>query len=109
MDRLLIITYPEMALGFGMAGADVMEIERGKESLELIERVIDEDRYSLIALEEALLDRIPEGLERRLRKRGRPALIPIRSPERWGKGGPKEPYIAKMLRKTIGYHIKIKR
>ena len=109
MDMLLVITYPDMALGFRMAGADVIEIERGRESPGVLERVIEEGRYGLIAVEEELLDRIPEELERRIRKKGRPVLIPIRSPQGWSKEKAKEPYVAKILRRTIGYHIKIKR
>ncbi len=109
MDRILVITYPEMALGFRMAGADVVEIEKGRESPQILEGVIEEDRYGLIALEEGLLERVPEDLEKRIRRKGRPVLIPIRSPEGWGGEAPGEPYIAKILRKTIGYHIKIKR
>lgn len=108
MDRILVITYPETALGFRMAGADVLEIERGRESPDIIEKVVEEGRYGLLIVEEGLLDKVPEDVEKRIRKRGRPVLVSIRSPQSWEEG-PKEPYIAKLLRRAIGYHIKIKR
>jgi hypothetical protein len=46
---------------------------------------------------------------RRIKKSGLPVIVPVNIPEAWGEGGPEEAPFARLIRRAIGYHIKLKK
>ena len=52
---------------------------------------------------------MPEPLLERVGREGVPVLLPFALPRRWEEAGRGEEYVATLIRRAIGYHVKIQR
>ena len=109
MRDFLVITEPGASTGFKCAGFDCMEAGADGDIGALLARLQAEGRYGLIAIEERLLSTVPENVMRRLRKRGEPVIVHINMPVKWGETESGESPVVRLIRRAIGYQIKIKR
>ncbi|HBO83768.1 MAG: hypothetical protein A2073_03275 [Deltaproteobacteria bacterium GWC2_42_11] len=110
MSKLLIITYPDASLGFSLAGVEVREAKEGEDITPLLQNIISGGEYGLLAVEENLLSKVPEGILKRIRKAGIPVIVPIDTPKSWyGEAEMESSYVVRLIRKAIGYQVKIKR
>lgn len=107
--KLLIITYPDTSLGFNLAGIEVKEVKEDEDVTLILSGIIKTGGYGLLAIEEGLLSKVDEGILKRIRKTGIPVIVPIDTPKSWHGEAETEPYIARFIRRAIGYQVKIKR
>jgi len=56
-----------------------------------------------------VLRAVPEAILRRAAARGLPVLLPFALPRRFGEAGRGQAYVAALIRRAIGYHIKLAR
>mgnify|MGYP003933021333 FL=1 len=103
--RVAIVTDPETATGFRLAGVEVREATSPQAALEALRMLISLD-YGIIAVNEALLDSIVEDLRREMRERDLPIIIPIPAPRAKVESG--EDYIARLVKEHIGYYVKLR-
>jgi vacuolar-type H+-ATPase subunit F/Vma7 len=103
-----VVTRRGEGLGFRLAGAEVEELEEGEEAQRFQDLVADAS-LGVLAVEQELLERVPEPLLQRIGREGVPVLIPFVSPKRWEEAGRGEEYVATLIRRAIGYHVKIQR
>ena len=109
MSKLLIITYPDTSTGFDLAGVEVKEVKEGEDITPLLQSIIEKGEYGLLAVEENLLLNVPEEILKRIRKKGIPVIVPIDTPKSWQGEAEMESYVARLIRRAIGYQVKIKR
>lgn len=95
-------------LGFRLAGAPVEEIGEG-EAAERLKALVADPSLGVLAIEETLLERVPEALLQRIGREGLPVLLPFAIPKAWEEVGRGEQYVATLIRRAIGYHVKIQR
>lgn len=95
-------------LGFRLAGAPVEEIAEGEEA-ERFRDLVADPSVGVLAVEEKLLERVPEPVLQRIGREGIPVLLPFTLPRRWEEAGRGEEYVATLIRRAIGYHVKIQR
>jgi vacuolar-type H+-ATPase subunit F/Vma7 len=95
-------------LGFRLAGAPVEEIDEGEEP-ERLKALVSDPGLGVLAVEETLLERVPEALLQRIGREGIPVLFPFTFPKGWAEVGRGEQYVATLIRRAIGYHVKIQR
>lgn len=103
-----VVTRRGEGLGFRLAGAPVEEIEEGEEA-ERFKALVADASLGVLAVEEQLLERVPEPLLQRIGREGVPVLLPFALPKRWEEVGRGEEYVATLIRRAIGYHVKIQR
>ncbi len=103
--RVAVITDPETATGFRLAGADVFEVDDPRGAVEALRRVADQD-YGLVAVNEALLLGVEEAVARVLRGRDLPVLVPFPAPKAKLESG--EDYIARLVKEHIGFYVKLR-
>jgi V/A-type H+-transporting ATPase subunit F len=103
-----VVTRPGEGLGFRLAGAPVEEVAEGQES-ERFKAVIAEQQVGVLAVEQAVLERLPEPLLEKVGREGVPVLLPFALPRRWQEAGHGEEYVATLMRRAVGYHVKIQR
>ncbi len=108
MDAL-VVTYPHISTGFRLSGVEVREVGKGEDVPLLFEGILKENRYGLVIIEETLLEYLPEPLRRRIEKSGKPIVIPINTQVSREVEEGVEGYITWLIRRAIGYSIKIKR
>lgn len=103
---LVLAVRPGDALGFRLAGAAVEEVPPGGEA-EAFRRLLADPRVGVLAVEEELLGTAPPRLLRRARERGLPVLLPFALPRRWGDEGRGRAYVAALVRRAVGYGVKL--
>jgi V/A-type H+/Na+-transporting ATPase subunit F len=94
------------ALGFRLAGAAVREVERGEEA-SAFRSLLADPRLGVVAVEEDVLQAVPPHVVRRARQRGVPVVLSFALPRRWGEAGRGEAYVAAILRRAVGYAVKL--
>lgn len=105
MYRLAVLTDPESATGFRLAGVDVYEATTPQTALETLRRLLDQD-YGLVAVNERLLAGTDDERERMLRGRDLPVVLPIPAPSAEVESG--EAYIARLVKETLGFYVKLR-
>ena len=103
---LAVAVRPGDALGFKLAGAAVEEIAPGGEAAGF-RRLLADPRIGVLAVEEELLQAVPERLLRRARDAGLPVILPFALPRRWGEEGRGRAYVAALIRRAVGYAVKL--
>lgn len=106
MYKIVVVTDPDSAPGFRLAGADVLEASSLDEAKKIIAPLIYKDDTGIVAISEDLMPALDEKMQEKIGKTYRPIIIPI--PSRI-KGIERTTYIERMLQRAIGYNIVIRR
>lgn len=106
--RLMVVTRPGAGLGFRLAGVPVEEVAEASVA-ERVAALLEQPDLGVLAVEEDLLRQVPEAVLARAGRDGVPVLLPFTLPSRMGEGSGGEAYVVALIRRAIGYHIKIQR
>lgn len=109
MAGFVVITGLGGSLGFRCAGVECVEAQGAQDVTRILQERQASGNCGLAAVDGSLLDTVPEAVIKRLRKKGLPIIIPIAIPASWTETGPEESAAVRLIRKAIGYQIKIKR
>jgi V/A-type H+-transporting ATPase subunit F len=107
--KIAILTDPESAAGYRLAGLEVAVALDAKEAVEVLTRLIGQDIYALIGVSEALLPDPYQTVRREMRARHlpvlltMPSLVSVLSEE----GEDTESYVRRLIKETMGYEIKV--
>ena len=104
--RLAVVVRPGDALGFRLAGARVDEVAAGQEPA-AFRAFVAEPELGVLAVEEEVLAQVPSRLLKRARERGVPVILPFALPRRWGEEGRGRAYVAALIRRAVGYGVKL--
>ena len=111
--KMIIITHPEIAVGFRLAGVEVFEARGREEVNSILWDVIKNKDYGvgIIGIDEELNAQVDPLVQEELDEQGLPLLIPFPAKEvySWERVKREENYAANLVRSAIGYHIKLKR
>ncbi len=107
--KLIIITYPENITAYRLAGVEVVQPSDNKSVADILEDIVRKGSCGIVAMEEDFFKRIPEWLTKKIYKQAVPVLVAIRSPRRWLKEEESFAYVGSLIRRAIGYQIKLKR
>lgn len=102
---MAVLTDPETATGFRLAGVDVREASTAQQALEHLRQLVSLE-YGLVAVNEALLPGIEEEMGRLMRGREMPIIVPF--PEAKAEMESGEDYIARLVKEHIGFHVKLR-
>jgi len=107
--KIGVLTDPESAAGYRLAGLEVTVAADATEAQKVLARMIQEDTYALIAVSVALLPDPYQALRREMRSRTLPVLLSTPSPVAAGagEGEDAEAYMRRLIVATMGYEIKI--
>jgi V/A-type H+-transporting ATPase subunit F len=103
--RLAVITDPETATGFRLAGVEVREAAAPQQMLAHLREMLPLD-YGLVAVNEDLLAGTDEERSRLLRGRDLPIVVPFPAPRAELETG--EAYIARLVKEHIGFYVKLR-
>jgi V/A-type H+-transporting ATPase subunit F len=93
-------------LGFRLAGAEVRTIAEGEEA-GAFRALLADPHLGALCADEALLAAAPPHLLARARARGLPILLPFSPPRRWGEAGRGQAWVAALLRRAVGYGVRL--
>ena len=101
----MVITTPDLAPGFRLAGVETFAVESPDKAERVLRELLEGDEASLIAVRQDLLRSIDPRLRRQVETSYRPLvmLIPGGTPASPGEG--RQRYIAELIRRAVGFHI----
>lgn len=105
MYRTAIITDAETATGFRLAGVEVREADSPQTALEHLRTLLSLD-YGLVAVNEDLLKGAEDALNRLMRDRELPIIVPFPAARAQLETG--EEYIARLVKEHIGFYVKLR-
>ncbi|MGB8312225.1 MAG: V-type ATP synthase subunit F [Halobacteriota archaeon] len=106
MYKFVVVTDPDTAPGFRLAGVDVLEVSNVEEAKKIIPSLLFKDDTGIVAVNEDFMASLDEKLMERIEKTHRPIIIPIPSRIRQID---RTDYIERLLRRAIGYNIVVRR
>ncbi|MBI4673213.1 MAG: V-type ATP synthase subunit F [Chloroflexi bacterium] len=105
MSRLVVIADAETALGFQLAGVQVVRAEDAERAQTLLYELLNDASVGLIAVSGALMERFDDATRRRVETSYAPVVVSLPT------GGPamgfasRREYLAALIRRAIGFHI----
>lgn len=102
-----VLASPAMAPGFRLAGLAVDEVRDPTDAGERLLLVANAPHTGILLVEQALLDAAPEQVRHDLERRAVPILVPVPAPAWLGGPAGAEDYILELLRRAIGYRVRL--
>jgi V/A-type H+-transporting ATPase subunit F len=100
---LRLLVRPGDALGLRLAGVEVEEVGEGAERARL-SAALGDAKLAVVGIEAQLLAALGEEA---LERPGPPVILPFALPRRMGDAGGGAQYVSALIRRAIGYHIKL--
>lgn len=109
MPNIVALVDEEMVPGFRLAGVGARPTGTAEELRRSAESLLADPGVRLVLVDESLFRQLSERLRRRLEDSRSPVFIPVPA-FRISKGAMQpEEYIARLMQRATGYHIKIRR
>lgn len=106
MSRLVVLTTPDLAPGYRLAGAATSPVTSAREAAaELISLVDRRGERGVIAIHEPFHAALDRDLRRRFDETTEPLVVPLPAGEPGGGDGGRRERLTKMLWQAVGYEI----
>jgi vacuolar-type H+-ATPase subunit F/Vma7 len=105
--RVHVIASPGFATGFRLAGFAVDEVSTPREAFDRFVAALAQADLGILLVEQRLLDTLPTVVRRDAERRPVPVIVPIPSPAWAGQKSDAENFILELLRRTIGYRVRL--
>ncbi len=106
MKKISVITPPDAEYGFGLAG--ISRYGAGpEEAEEILGKIVAEPDTGLIIIDERILRGMSEEKIREMEKRWEGILLVLPSPVK--PSADIEDYAERLIRKAVGYHVRLER
>jgi V/A-type H+-transporting ATPase subunit F len=105
MARLVVLAESEIALGFQLAGVEVVRAGDFESAREQLLRLIEDSSVGLIAVSDAFIEQLDNATRQRIEMSYKPVVVPLPA------GGPvmgfamRREYLAALIQRAIGFHI----
>jgi V/A-type H+-transporting ATPase subunit F len=109
MARLIVITDADTALGFLLAGVEVTEVAGSNEAAQRLLALLKAKEAGVVIYNEEYRRALPEKDQAALEESLSPIFFAIPVARAMRIGELREEYLARLLRRAIGYQLKIRR
>ncbi|MFC0596630.1 V-type ATP synthase subunit F [Thermus composti] len=104
---MAVIADPDTALGFRLAGLEAFGVASPEEAKARLEALVQQGGYALVAVDQGLVPEPERAVERLLRGKDLPVLLPIAGIREAFQSPDVEGYMRELVRRTIGFDIKL--
>ena len=105
MYKVVVLTDPETAYGFRLAGVDVYEIACPEEANNEINRLLEDDRTGILAVNEGFLTGLDDRIKARIEATYRPIVVSLPIKEKLGAIGERKAFLARLVHKAVGFDV----
>lgn len=105
MKRVVFITPDDLPHGFAIAGLEQLAVS-GEEVTAAIEKLIQDADVGVLILDERLIPEVDEIWLKKAEQRWPGILLILPAPQRTEEIG--EDYLQRMIRRALGYHVRIR-
>ena len=109
MASLIVITDPDTALGFRLSGVEATEVSAKEEAAERLLALLRSKEPGIVIYNDEYRSGLSEKSRIELEESVSPVFYAIPVCQARGGAEPREHYLARLLRRAIGYQLKIKR
>ena len=109
MYKLIVLTDPDNADGFRLAGVDVEVVDSEEKVRERLNRLLDDESSGIIAVNEGLMAAIDERTQKKIDSIYRPLVVSLPLREKLAIGDDHRAYLARLIRRAIGFDITLRR
>ncbi len=109
MYKLVILTDPDNADGFRLAGVDVRVVGGDDEARRALNELLDDEDSGIIAVNEQIIGAIDERTQRKIDSIYRPIVISMPVREKLHMGEDHRAYLSRLIRRAIGFDITLRR
>ncbi len=102
-----VLASPALAAGFRLAGLFVDEVVDPRDAGDRLLLAAAAPHTGILLVEQALLDAVPEQTRHDVERRAVPILVPVPAPSWDGAPSGAEDYILDLLRRAIGYRVRL--
>jgi len=106
---LVVLTDPDNADGFRLAGVDVYEASNETEARKKLNALLNDDTTGIVAINESMLAAIDEHTQRKIDTLYRPIVIPLPLREKLAAGEERRAYLSRLIRRAVGFDITLRR
>jgi V/A-type H+-transporting ATPase subunit F len=107
--KLIVLTDPENADGFRLAGVDVEVAANADEARHRLGALVDDDNSGIIAVNESMMSAIDERLQKKIDSIYRPIVISLPLREMLHSDEDHRAYLSRLIRRAIGFDITLRR
>lgn len=106
-ERVGVVADSVVALGFRLAGLRPQVVESAEDAVVALEAILRDARWGVILVQENLMPD-PEPASAQRASSGLPILVPFPAPGRERVSGDAEAYVTELLRRAVGYRVKLR-
>jgi V/A-type H+-transporting ATPase subunit F len=107
--KLIVLTDPDNADGFRLAGVDVEVVDHPDQVREKLNRLLDDEESGIIAVNEQMMAAIDVRTQKKIDSIYRPLVISLPIRETLALGEDHRAYLARLIRRAIGFDITLRR
>ena len=110
MSRVLALVRPDLGAGFSLAGIDVRTVADAHELRPALRDAVEGTRYGMVVVEAELMAGLEEGDRAAFTAVTVPLVIEVPGGLEWKEGAaaPEEDFVARLIRRAVGYQLNIK-
>lgn len=109
MYKLVVLTDPDTADGFSLAGVDVVSVNTADQARRALNQLIDDDTSGILAVNEAFMASIDERTQQKINTSYRPIVVSLPIREKLESEQDHRAYLARLIRRAIGFDITLRR
>jgi len=107
--KLVVLTDPDTADGFRLAGVDVDIVDTPELARTRLVSLLDDDSVGIIAINERLSGAVDERIQKKIDSIYRPIVVSLPIREKLEMGEDHRAYLSRLIRRAIGFDITLRR
>ncbi len=108
MYKVVVLTDPETAYGFRLAGVDVHEVEDQDEAKREINRLLEDSRTGILAVNESFLAAVDDRIKKRIEATYRPIVVSLPVRDKLGTAGERKAFLARLIHRAVGFDVTLR-
>jgi V/A-type H+-transporting ATPase subunit F len=107
LSRLVAIAPSDSANGYRLTGIEVFETESAAEASKEVLRLLEDETVAMLLLSESLAEEMDNKTISVIEESSMPLVLVVPEPSGWEEVSDQEAYVGELIRRSIGYQIKI--
>jgi len=105
MKKIVFVTCPDAEYGFKLTGVN-HQVAKEEELEDVLKKLMAEPETGLVVVDERLIRGVAESRLREMEKKWYGMLLVLPAPEKYGVE--LEDYAMRLIKRAIGYHVRLK-